>query len=47
MCGVGENVGLSDLNVTGSGPSLATRDRRCVLANSPNNLNLLPWLLIY
>ena len=38
----------SDLNVTGSRPTVTTRHIRYVLlVNSPNNFNLLLWLLIY
>ena len=48
MCGVAESVRLSDLNVTGSRPPLATRHVRCVLlVNCPNKLNLLSWLFFY
>ena len=48
MCGVVAKRRTSDLSVTGSCPSLATRHIRYVLfVNSPKKLNILSWLLIY
>ena len=48
MCSVARKRRISNLNVTGLCPPLATRHIRCVLlVNSPNKLNLLSWLLIY
>ena len=50
MCGVAANQRTNDLNVTGLRPPLAPNIYAIcavVLVNSPNKLNLLPWLLIF
>ena len=48
MCNVAEKRQTSYLNANGLRPPLTTRHTRCVLlVNSPNNLNLLSWLIIY